>query len=285
MNISELFVWFIFYSFLGWVWETIYCSVQNRHFCSRGFLFGPVCPIYGICIIIVQLLVHFSSGLVDVHAPVWRVFLICTAGSAVVEYTTSWYLEMRFHARWWDYSNLPLNVHGRICLPISLCFGAGGVVIVRYILPVFERTGSRIPLIVWEIAALLLMGVLAADFALTEAELNSLLQRIENLESEFNSRASSVYDAVAGTPQQVTAKVKGIEEEFRRRLYGAASGLSSRQKHIVRNIRSFRPAKVTRFPLYAGQRLKAALSDIRSRRGGAVETGAETEGSGERKCT
>ena len=263
MIVSELLVLFIFYSFLGWIWETVYCTVQNGHFQSRGFLFGPVCPIYGFSILTVQLLCRYGRGVISSDTPAWKVFLICAAGSAVVEYSTSWYLEKRFHARWWDYGNLPLNLNGRICLPVTLCFGAGGVVIVRYILPVFEKTGSRIPPLAWETLSLVLMALFAADFALTEAELNSLLQRIESVENEFSSRAESLYTAVAGTPQQVGSKLKGLEEEFRSRLYSAASGLNVRQKHIMKNIRSFRPGKVYRYSLHAGQKLKEALAQIR----------------------
>lgn len=265
MIVSELLVLFIFYSFLGWVWETIYCTIQNGHFSSRGFLFGPVCPIYGFCILALQMLGRWGRGLLDEQTPVWQVFLICAAGSAVAEYVTSWYLEKRFHARWWDYANLPLNLNGRICLPVTLSFGAGGVVITRYILPVFETTASRIPPLAWETASLILTALFAADLALTEAELNSLLQRIENVENEFNIRAENLYTAVAGTPQQVGAKVKGLEEEFRTRLASAASGLNVRQKHIMKNIRSFRPGKVYRYSLHAGQKLKEALGELRRR--------------------
>lgn len=265
MIVSELFVLFIFYSFLGWVWETVYCTVQTGHFQSRGFLFGPVCPIYGVSILLAQLLCRYGRGFMDAQAPVWKIFLICAVGSAVVEYSSHWYLEKRFHARWWDYSNIPLNVNGRICLPVTLCFGAGGVVIVRYILPAFESAGSRIPQLAWEITSLILMGVFAADFALTEAELNRLLQRIESIENEFNARAESAYEAVAGKPAQVGVRVKGLEEEFRKRVYSAAGSLSRRQKHIIRNIRSFSPRRIYRYSLHAGQKVKEALPDLRRR--------------------
>ena len=266
MILSELFVSFILYSFLGWVWETIYCTVKEKRFQNRGFLFGPVCPIYGVCVVIVQLLCRFGRGLVDVQAPVWRVFLICAVGSAVAEFVTSWYLEKRFHARWWDYSTLPLNVNGRIALPVTLCFGAAGVVIVRYILPLIGEAGSMIPPLAWEAASLVLMALFAADFALTEAELNALLQKMQNAENEFNRRAEAAYSTLAGTPQQLEAKVRGLEEEFRDRMHTAAESLSSGQRLILDNIRSFRPARAMRYPLYAGQKLKEAWAEIRSRK-------------------
>ncbi len=266
MVIAEMFVLFILYSFLGWVWETIYCSIQNGEFRNRGFLFGPICPIYGCCVVFVQLLCRYGKGIVSAEAPVWRTFLICAVGSAVAEYATSWYLEKRFHARWWDYSKIPLNLNGRIALPISLCFGAAGVLIVRYLLPSLSHAGGFVHPLVWEALSLILMGVFAADFALTEAALNSLLQRIETMENEFNTRAQSAYEAVAEKPQQISAKVKGIEEEFRSRVSSAASGLTAGQKHIMENIRSFRPVKKRRYTLHAGQKLKEALAEAKLRR-------------------
>ena len=115
-SISTYFVWFILFSFLGWVWETIFCSFRTHHFQNRGFLFGPICPIYGSsAILFIAAMSVFPEDL-----PNWALFLIFAAGSAVVEFATSWYMEKRFHARWWDYSNEPLNIQGRICLPATM---------------------------------------------------------------------------------------------------------------------------------------------------------------------
>ena len=63
----------------------------------------------------------------------WQVFLASATGSAVLEYSTSWVLEKLFHARWWDYSNIPLNLNGRICLPFALCFGTVGCLLYYFV--------------------------------------------------------------------------------------------------------------------------------------------------------
>ena len=129
------FVEFIIYSFFGWIWESVYCTIREKHWADRGFLFGPICPIYGSCVIVLTLLFsfirsHFSEGF-----PVWGVFLICLFGSAIAEYGTSYFLEKRYHMRWWDYGYMPLNVNGRICLPVSIAFGLTGVLIVNFVIP------------------------------------------------------------------------------------------------------------------------------------------------------
>ena len=74
-------------------------------------------------------------ALSDPKFPIWGIFIICVIGSAIAEFATRWVLEKRFNARWWDYSNMPLNIQGRICVPVSICFGLAGVLIVRLLIP------------------------------------------------------------------------------------------------------------------------------------------------------
>ena len=110
---------FFIYSFMGWIYESIFCTIKEKKWCNRGFLYGPIIPIYGFGAVIISIFVNVS---VDNHVttPWWKVFLVSMVGSAILEYVTSWALEKIFHARWWDYSNMPLNILGQICLPYML---------------------------------------------------------------------------------------------------------------------------------------------------------------------
>ena len=188
---------FVVFSFLGWVYETIFCTVRKHHWQNRGFLFGPVCPIYGSCVVLGDLLFRMISRRLGVEmaaTPLWEVFLAATLGSAVIEFLTSYILEKRFHATWWDYSHLPLNIQGRISLPTSLGFGAGGTIIFRYILPVTERILKGIP----EVPALLIsyvfIAVMAADLALTEASLSDLLTQIQARQAQLDAEMEQRYE-------------------------------------------------------------------------------------------
>ena len=127
MLIAQYFTEFMFYSFLGWVWESIYCTIKEKHWQDRGFLFGPYCPIYGSCIVAAEIVFGhlIPGGMGNMSFPM--IFIISYIGSAIAEFSTSWILEKRFHARWWDYSDMPLNIQGRICVPVSICFGAAGI--------------------------------------------------------------------------------------------------------------------------------------------------------------
>ena len=245
MYVAQCFVEFVFYSFLGWIWESIYCSAKERKWADRGFLFGPICPIYGSCVVAGSLVFGSFKIFSSPDFPVWGIFAICYIGSAVAEYSTSWVLEKRFHARWWDYSKVPLNIHGRICVPASLGFGFAGVAIVKYLLPVIEGMHATVNPLVYEILALVFAGLFGADIALTEASLSSLLAEVEKMHEEFNERAQKNYEKLASAPKLIEQKIieeKQLAEIKRDRLVKAyAQRLSVNQKRILLGIQRFVP--------------------------------------------
>jgi uncharacterized membrane protein len=256
MLIARYFTEFIFYSFLGWVWESIYCTIKEKEWQDRGFLFGPICPIYGASVVAATILFRVIPHLRGGNLPVWVIFLICMVGSAIAEYGTSWFLEWRFHMRWWDYSHTPLNLNGRICLPASVGFGVGGVVIVRYLLPAMNGMHAIFSPLVYEGLALGLAIGFGADLALTEASLSSLISRMQDFKEEFNIRAELAYDSVTRAPELVNEnleKVKGRAESY-------VSRMSGLQKHILKIVVEFQPVgkvKVPEIPIVIS--LKAAV--------------------------
>ncbi len=135
----EVFLWFTVYSFIGWGCETIYCSIIQRKLVNRGFLSGPVCPIYGFGALFV---IWFLS---PVKENLWLVFLLGLFITSLLEYVTSFLLEKAFHTSWWDYSHLPLNINGRVCLLNSVEFGLLSVVLMKYIHPFISAVVAKIP--------------------------------------------------------------------------------------------------------------------------------------------
>lgn len=250
-SISTYVIWFILFSFLGWVWETIFCSITKHHFQNRGFLFGPICPIYGAS----ALLFIAVMAVIPESTPVWGLFLIFALGSAVVEFLTSWYLEKRFHARWWDYSNVPLNIQGRICLPATIGFGAAGLAGAKYLIPLLAQVSDRIPPIVFEVSALVFMGILGADFALTEAGLSQLLKRIEEMDAEYTRRGEEFYQTVTGIPQTVSEKMR----KFNTSMQDSFDRLGGMQRRVLSRIQSFRPRQKAPSFHEIGNRMKGFL--------------------------
>lgn len=112
----------------GWVWETCYCSVMERRLARRGMLFGPTCPIYGMCAIVVW----FALGGVQDMAMLFALGFVL---STVLEYGAGALLERRFGRRWWDYSMFPLNFRGLVCPQASCVFGVFAVINVKLLQP------------------------------------------------------------------------------------------------------------------------------------------------------
>ena len=237
MIISVYFIEFIIFSIFGWVFECTYCTIKEHRWQNRGFLFGPVCPIYGSGAVLASVVfhhVHLIAALPD-----WQLFLVCASVSAVLEYGTSLILEKLFHAMWWDYRDLPLNLNGRICLPASTLFGIAGVAIIRYLLPRLSVYETTIPPLAAEAAALILMGLLSADTAITTVSLTSLLERMTAFEEEFNKTAESAYQKVEGAPAAIQEQISEKNLVLRQNLQARMQSLTYRQQLILMNIRRF----------------------------------------------
>ena len=221
MWVCRYFVWFVTYSVLGWVWESAYCTVRERTWENRGFLFGPACPIYGTGVAVG--LACWEAALDAGVTPAWwQVFLLSMTGSAVLEYVTSWALERLFHARWWDYRDMPLNLNGRICLPASVLFGLAGLLVV-YVLyqPTVDVTVRLAPAAI-EALSLMLMAVLAADTAVTASELTRFAQTASAIKrsvdahmDKFVAEAVERHDAAAEELQERREEAEAALAEAR----------------------------------------------------------------------
>ena len=96
---AKIFLWLITYSFFGWVYESILCSITSGTLVNRGFLNGPLCPIYGFGALTIILAFWQEPDI-----SVWNLFFSSMVLTCTLEYVTSWAMEKLFHARWWDYS-------------------------------------------------------------------------------------------------------------------------------------------------------------------------------------
>ena len=304
MIIAAYFVNFIVFSFMGWVWETVYCTFKTKHWQNRGFLYGPVCPIYGTAAVTAMIVFNFVPVLNTGSLASWKIFLICAAGSAVIEYTTSYVLEKIFHAVWWDYSKVPLNVNGRICLPATCGFGLAGIVIVRYLFPFIRSLHQENRPLLNEGLSLFFMFLFAMDLALTIASLTELITKMESYSREFNARmeagveiaqqgpaatlqaakaavssaaetavigayvtASDLKDYAAGKAGEMKEYASGKAGEMSERMRRYAAGMSPRQKYHLNSIQEFRNADGKA----GAEKLKEALTALQEKLGTAAD--------------
>lgn len=166
---------FFSYGFLGWVWESGYVSVRQKHWVNRGFLHGPVIPIYGFGAVAILALCAPVAGSLPL------LFFSGMFWATALEYATGWAMEQMFHVRYWDYTNEKWNLNGYICLMASLCWGLFSVLLLRGIQPPLAGiiTALSGP------AAAVLAGALtlafAADVAVSTREALDLRRLLEQL--------------------------------------------------------------------------------------------------------
>ncbi|MBD5502415.1 MAG: putative ABC transporter permease [Lachnospiraceae bacterium] len=154
------YVWlFVLAAVFGWLWEGFLYLFKDDTYVNRGFLTGPWLPIYGTGAVMLEILFHRWRDrpvLIFVSS-----MLLCT----VLEYLSGWYLELTWGVKWWDYSDMPWNLHGRICVLSSVLFGLGGMLLVWVVSPLFYSLYRRVPVRVRIGLGVLVLCLFAADAA------------------------------------------------------------------------------------------------------------------------
>lgn len=169
---------FFFYCFCGWVWECCYVSLRQRRWVNRGFLHGPVLPIYGSGAIIILFVT------LPVQQDLRLVFLLGTAAATALEYITGAVMERLFQMRYWDYSSQPFNLHGYICLTSSIAWGFFSILLVRLIHPPISRLLADVPSLLVDPLALVLTALFAVDVVQSTQAALDLKQALAKLTEE-----------------------------------------------------------------------------------------------------
>ena len=164
-SVSQWVLLFFFYSFCGYCWEVFLYIVKERRFVNRGFLFGPILPIYGFGAVSILL------TCVPVENSVALVALVGTIAASLLEYITGFAMESLFHVRYWDYSKQPLNLHGYICALSAATWAVFSVLIVSVVNPLVKPFVYKIPLEMADVASVVLVcfAVLDTVFAVRRA--------------------------------------------------------------------------------------------------------------------
>ena len=137
--IYQLLWLFFIYAFLGWCTEVAYAALDTGKLVNRGFLNGPLCPIYGCGM----------AAVLTLLLPLQDNLLILFAGgmllTTLIELVGGWALKTLFHTTWWDYSDKPFNLGGYICLEFSILWGIGATIMVRVVHPMVMKLVLAIP--------------------------------------------------------------------------------------------------------------------------------------------
>lgn len=167
MDFYTLFIYFIIYSFLGWVIETIYCSLAEKRYVPRGFLNGPLTPIYGFGAIGLIFLLQ------DIKT-VSLVFLSGVVATSFLEYVASYLLELIFDMHWWDYSGDKYNLNGRIKLKNSILFGILSIILMYFIHPLVINLLSMLSYFNKQVLSVTLFIAITIDTVITVSSIFNL---------------------------------------------------------------------------------------------------------------
>ena len=173
--LTELVLLFFVYGFLGWCTEVAFAAFKSGRFVNRGFLNGPICPIYGFGLIGVVLLLAPLKG------NLWLLFIGACVITTLIELVTGFLLEKLFHAKWWDYSGMPLNIGGYVCLLFSLIWGVACMAIVLWVHPPIYGLVHRLPKLLTNILDGIFLAMLAVDLAATVATIRKLSRRLARI--------------------------------------------------------------------------------------------------------
>ena len=210
MTFYQICWYFLIYSFLGWVVEVIYHAVTRGKVINRGFLNGPVCPIYGFGVLSVFALINLLKNLGLPMNSFW-IFVFGCVLATLIELFGGWLLDKFFHARWWDYSDRPMNLKGYICVQFSILWGIAILIVVK----IFQGFIEKQSLFVnaskpgW-IAAAILMAVYFADLILTVAVIrgfNQKLGKLEKISGEIRAVSDKLSSAVGNRTISVAQKI------------------------------------------------------------------------------
>lgn len=214
-NIYQAIWIFLVYAFLGWCAEVAFAAVHKGKFVNRGFLNGPVCPIYGVgMLVVVTLLWGLRSNLI-------LLFLGSAGLTTALEFATGWVLEKFFHDKWWDYSDKPFNVKGYICLEFTILWGLAAAFIVGAVHPFVFMLIKKTPFVLGIVLMAVFLAAFVTDLVITVTALAKLPKKLNTmLEAEKALKAISDKIGENISDTAIAAKEKGGElmEENKPRL-------------------------------------------------------------------
>lgn len=250
---------FFIYSFLGWCIEVAFVAVTLGRVENRGFLNGPACPIYGVGML----------GVLTVLTPVsekW--FLVFLGGMVIcsaVELFGGWILDKIFHMRWWDYTDMPFNVGGYICLSFSIMWGIAVVFAVRMINPLIMAGIKRLPQLAGIIIICVLAVIFVVDMIVTLKNLIGIrksLGQLDKLAEELQHLGDQLKEVVGNSAISVAEKTNDNIEDAKEKL----ESMSENTKEKIENVSETAREKIENVSETAREKIAARKEELEDKR-------------------
>lgn len=229
--ICILAILFFTYSLFGWIWESaILPMARGEKFVNRGFLTGPYCPIYGVGALIFLLVGCFTDNKIEL-------FFLGGIFACILEYIVSWVLEKLFHARWWDYSDFPANLNGRICLYGFLVFGLFSVLI-QYVNNLPIQLLQNLPLNTIYLSGITIIIAIIIDTIVTTESIKKINFRLKKYQVMLEQKHPELYDFFTKN-RKLTFKQTILDKQFHRILKAFPKFKSTRYNEALKELVNF----------------------------------------------
>lgn len=271
MTYYDILFSFFIYGFLGWCAEVAFAAFKQHSFVNRGFLNGPICPIYGIGVtVVVAALKPYVGNLI-------LLYITSTILVTFLEWLTGFLLEKLFHHRWWDYSNMPLNLGGYVCLLFSLVWGVACVLIVKLIYPLTNKLVSFIPIWFGKFLLVLLTITIFVDICITVQgilKFNKRLALMEDIAKELRNISDqigeNIYDSMMDS-LEAQDRLKARAEVIRERVDEVKQENAEEVKARMESMRQradelrFKYEKMAKLPTFTSRRILRAFPKMMPR--------------------
>lgn len=273
-TIYEILWMFLIYACMGWCLEVAYCGLNSGKFVNRGFLNGPVCPIYGVGGVMIILC------LTPLEKNVWLLFIGSVLVTSLIELVTGFALEKIYHARWWDYTDQPFNIGGYICLKFSLAWGVAGIFLMKIIHPAVCGIIRICPKILGVILLIFFLAIFAADCIITFVSVNKLSKRMEIM-NEIAQKIHHVSDAlgyrvyekavktskigaeISSDIQEIKEKSEREREELREKREKEVAALKEKYAALAEEKNFFHKRIIKAFPKLKSRRFEEEFEKIK----------------------
>ena len=236
-DIYYILLYFFVYGFLGWCTEVGFAAVKEHKFVNRGFLNGPICPIYGVGVtVVIALLTPYKENLILLY--ISSVILV-----TLLEGITGWAMDKIFHNKWWDYSEQPFNIGGYVCLIFSLVWGVACVAIMDFIHPPIAKLLSLLPHTLMIVVMVILGIAMFADLYVTASAIfkfNKRLASMEKIAAELHEISDQIgediYEKVLVAVEKQEVSRQTLDEaaaELKEKTQGTAAGLREKAQETA----------------------------------------------------
>lgn len=258
--IHLLFLYFMIYAFLGWCMETVYCSICERRLVPRGFLFGPICPIYGVGVL--MMICWFAPFMGN---PL-LFYVVATVCMSAWEYFVGWFLEVTTHIKYWDYSKFKFNLKGRICLWVCLTWGALAYVILFWVHPAVSQLVLKVPPMIRYISAIVLAVILIADTVTTIRKLAlsaKLMRKLDEARVQLSLGRAELEDILQDAKEDISEKIAASNRERKAKRAENNARLQKAYDELLTKAERHSRRFLNRYNAMSSKRYDPDLSDLK----------------------